>query len=72
VGRTGGDIATGHGSVWVRGKETLLSVIDPRTNEVVARYGPPAGSGAVRATPEGIWVSAHDVNALWLVSPRPR
>lgn len=67
----GGDIATGHGLVWVRGKKTLLSVIDPRSNAVVARYGPPAGSGAVRAAAEGVWVSAHDVNTLWLLPGKP-
>lgn len=68
---TGGDIATGHGLVWVRGKKALLSAIDPRSNAVVARYGPPAGSGATRAAAEGVWVSAHDVNTLWLLPGKP-
>jgi YVTN family beta-propeller protein len=68
---TGGDIATGHGFVWVRANRVLLSVIDVRTNAVVARYGPRAGSGAVRAAADGVWVSAHDVNLLWLLPPTP-
>jgi YVTN family beta-propeller protein len=68
---TGGDITVGHGLVWVRGKKTLLSAIDPRSNTVVARFGPSAGSGAVRAAPEGVWVSAHDVNTLWLLPVQP-
>jgi DNA-binding beta-propeller fold protein YncE len=48
----GGDIAVGAGRVWVRATRTLLSVIDPRRNRVVARYGPPRGSGALRANEE--------------------
>lgn len=68
---TGGDIATGHGRVWVRANKVLLSVLDARTNALVARYGPPTGSGAVRAAAAGVWVSAHDVNLLWLLPPTP-
>lgn len=70
VAGDGGDVATGHGRVWVRAGKVLLSVVDPGTNAVVARYGPPAGSGAVRATAGGVWVSAHDVNTLWLIPGR--
>src|SRR5207249_7950181 len=43
----GGDIAAGEGAVWVRGDKVLLVVIDPKTDKVVRRYGPPQGSGAV-------------------------
>jgi hypothetical protein len=39
--------------------------IDPMTNEVVARHGPPAGSGSVADDEEAAWISAHDVNAVW-------
>lgn len=68
---SGGDIDAGAGRVWVRAKKVLLSEIDPATNEVVATYGPPAGSGAVRAAKNAIWVTAHDINVLWAL-PLPQ
>lgn len=69
----GGDIATGGGYVWVRATTTLLSVIDPQTNQVIRTYGPPAGSGAVRATATDVWVTAHDVGLVWVLPiDRPR
>jgi DNA-binding beta-propeller fold protein YncE len=65
----GGDIATGAGKVWIRGNLTafLLSV-DPGSNSVDKQYGPISGSGAVRVTKNNIiWVSAHDINTVWLI-----
>ena len=64
---TGGDIATGAGRVWVRAKPVLLSAIDPSTNVVVERFGPPAGSGAVRVAGRHVWVTAHDTNTVWVL-----
>ncbi len=66
----GGDIAAGEGAVWVRGDKTLLVVIDPKTNRVSKRFGPPQGSGAVRAGDGKVWVSAHDTNKLWSLDPK--
>ncbi len=66
---TGGDIATGAGRVWVRASKILLQVIDPRQNTVVERYGPPAGSGAVRANGRHVWVTAHDIHTVWVLPP---
>jgi YVTN family beta-propeller protein len=66
----GGDIAAGEGAVWVRASKVLLSVIDPKTNQVVKRFGPAQGSGAVRAGNGRVWVSAHDVNKVWCLDPR--
>jgi virginiamycin B lyase len=66
---TGGDIATGAGRVWVRATRTALSVIDPATNHVIARYGPPCGSGAVRANERVVWVTAHDIQTVWVLKP---
>jgi streptogramin lyase len=66
----GGDIATGGGRVWVRGTKVLLAEIDPATNTVVAIYGPPAGSGAVRVADDLVWVSAHDDPTVWVL-PTP-
>jgi YVTN family beta-propeller protein len=67
----GGDIDAREGAVWVRASTVLLSVIDPATNHVVHRFGPPQGSGAVRAGGGAVWVSAHDVNRIWRLDPRP-
>jgi virginiamycin B lyase len=69
VAGAGGDIAAGEGGVWVRGTKVLLVVIDPKTNRVVKRFGPPMGSGAVRAGNGKVWVSAHDVNKVWGLNP---
>jgi YVTN family beta-propeller protein len=69
VAGPGGDIAAGEGAVWVRGTRVLLAIIDPKTNRVVKRFGPPVGSGAVRAGNGTVWVSAHDVNKVWALKP---
>jgi YVTN family beta-propeller protein len=67
---SGGDIATGAGRVWVRAKPILLLTIDPKRNIVVERFGPPAGSGAVRANEHNVWVTAHDIHTVWVLPPR--
>lgn len=61
----GGDIAVGGGSVWVRIEQDLVVRIDPATNTVTDRYGPPSGSGSVAADDTAVWVSAHDTSSLW-------
>ena len=66
----GGDIAAGGGKVWVRARTVLLSVIDPRENRVVQRYGPQSGSGAVRADDTRVWVTAHDTDEVWVLPTR--
>lgn len=65
---TGGDIAAGGGYVWVRSaKERLLQTIDPSTDKVKSIYVPVAGSGAVRVSSHHVWITAHDVNKLWIM-----
>lgn len=64
---TGGDIATGGGLVWVRAKSWLLQTINPVTNGIQSIYGPPSGSGAVRVTDHYAWISAHDINTIWVL-----
>ena len=64
---SGGDIATGRGRVWVRGKSILLATIDPATNRVVEVFGPPAGSGAVRVAGDLVWLTAHDIQTVWVL-----
>jgi virginiamycin B lyase len=65
----GGDIATGRNRVWVRATKILLSAIDPQTNQVTERFGPPVGSGAVRVAEKLVWVSAHDIQTIWVLEP---
>lgn len=67
----GGDITVGGGRVWVRTWLELVVGIDPATNEVVERYGPTSGSGSVAADDSGLWVSAHDVEAVWRLPLAP-
>ena len=66
----GGDIAAGGGRVWVRAGLVLLQAIDPSTNRVVDRYGPPAGSGAVRVANGFVWVTAHDRQTVWVLAAK--
>jgi virginiamycin B lyase len=61
----GGDLTAGGGWVWARGTDTLLTQIDPRTNTVVRRFGPPSGSGAAIVAFGAVWISAHDVSTVW-------
>ena len=65
---SGGDIATGAGRVWVRAsKGRLLQAINPMSNVVETIYTPVSGSGAVRITKHFIWVTAHDINTIWIL-----
>jgi hypothetical protein len=61
----GGDIAVGGGSVWVRTEQDLVVGIDPATNSIEHRYGPPSGSGSVAVDDTAAWVTAHDTSSLW-------
>ncbi|KRA81176.1 hypothetical protein [Altererythrobacter sp. Root672] len=68
-----GDIDVGGGAVWLRTTEDqTFAVIDPQSMEILARAGKPAGSGALRYTPSGIWTTAHDHQTLswWTGSPK--
>lgn len=60
-----GDIDTGGGKVWLRTTDDqVFAVIDARSMRVTGRHGKPAGSGALRYTPHGVWTSAHDEHTL--------
>ena len=61
-----GDIAVGGGYVWARISESLFAQIDPTTDTVVARYGPPSeGSGGIDADDQAVWVSDFLGQTLW-------
>jgi streptogramin lyase len=64
---SGGDLAVGGGFVWARVTSSLVAQIDPVTNTVVARFGEPEGSGSVAADDEAVWISAHDVDAVYRI-----
>lgn len=66
-----GDIDTGGGKVWLRttAGQTFV-VVDPQSLAIRARVGEPAGSGALRYTPRGVWTTAHDQHTLsWWKKP---
>ena len=61
-----GDVAAGGGYVWARLSESLFAKIDPTTDTVVARYGPPSeGSGGIDADDQAVWVSDYLAQTLW-------
>jgi YVTN family beta-propeller protein len=65
---TGGDISSGKGLVWVRGKNgRMLQTISRETNQVERIFGPLNGSGGVRVAGGLVWVTAHDINKVWVV-----
>ena len=63
----GGDIAASDRSVWVRVSDALAAKIDPQTNQVIDRLGPPEGSGSVAIGVDSVWITAHDVTSMWRV-----
>jgi len=68
---SGGDIAVGEGSVWLRDTDQMVARIDPSTDRVVELLGPPRGSGSVAAGNGNLWVSAHDTLTIYRVPLRP-
>lgn len=67
-----GDIDTGAGKVWLRTTgDQVFVVLDAPSAAILARMGKPAGSGALRYTPSGIWTTAHDVHTIswWSATP---
>lgn len=68
-----GDIDVGGGKVWLRTTEDQTFVtIDPQSLAILTRAGKPAGSGALRYTPRGVWTTAHDVKTMSLWSATPK
>jgi virginiamycin B lyase len=63
----GGDIAIGGNRIWVRGAEVLLGALDPATDEITHVFGPASGSGAVRVAEDLVWVTAHDIQTIWVM-----
>jgi virginiamycin B lyase len=62
----GGDIAVGGGYVWARISDVLVAQIDPATDTVVGRYGPPpTSSGGVDADDQALWVSDYEDQTVW-------
>jgi virginiamycin B lyase len=61
-----GGALTAHGRwLWARGSEKLLTRLDERSGQVVERYGPAVGDGAVVVGFGALWVSAPGIRTLW-------
>ena len=65
---TGGQIATGEGSVWVSAPGMPLARIDPRTNHVVQQFNG-EGGGAILVAQGAIWIAATP-KAIWRLDPK--
>ncbi|WP_410210178.1 hypothetical protein [Aquirhabdus sp.] len=65
----GGDLTTGGGQVWVRTTGVLLMAIDPHSLAITKTYGPSAGvgSGGVMVAGNQVWVTAHDIDRVWVI-----
>jgi hypothetical protein len=62
---SGGDLAASANWLWARGSERLLVRVDPRSRQVVERYGPDAGNGSVVVGFGAVWISAPGRGTLW-------
>jgi streptogramin lyase len=69
-GVSGGDLTVGGGFVWFRGREALVTQVDPESGRVVRRIGTGEGSGSAGAGAGQLWISAHDVARLYRVPVR--
>jgi len=70
IGRGGGEVAAGHGAVWVccgpetrEGQGSLLRV-SPASNRVVARISVPGRPGTLTVGPRGVWVLDYSGSLL--------
>jgi hypothetical protein len=45
----------------------MLQSIDQLTGKIKKIYTPLNGSGAVRVAGNFVWVTAHDVNTVWVL-----
>jgi streptogramin lyase len=66
----GGDIFADADRVWVRTTNLLLIEIDAQTNQILREihHTRPAGSGAVMRCGQHIWVTAHDIDKVWILA----
>jgi virginiamycin B lyase len=62
---SGGAIAAQGRWLGARGAERLLARVDQRDGQVVERYGPKAGDGAVAVGFGAVWISAPEIDTLW-------
>lgn len=65
----GGDIFATSQRVWVRTTHILLIEIDAMTGKILREihHHTEAGSGAIMQCGERLWISAHDIEALWVI-----
>ena len=65
---TGGQIATGEGSIWVSAPGLPLVRIDPRTNHVVQQFSG-EGGGTILVAQGAIWITATP-KTIWRLDPK--
>ena len=65
----GGDIFASGQRLWVRTTHLLLIEIDINTNQIVRQiqHRETAGSGAVMKCDDQLWITAHDIETVWLL-----
>lgn len=65
----GGDIHASHGKIWIRSTHIPLIEIDEHSGEIlrVFQYGQAAGSGAICSCDHRLWITAHDIDKLWII-----
>ncbi|TCM59862.1 hypothetical protein EC844_1388 [Acinetobacter calcoaceticus] len=65
----GGDIFASHAKIWVRSTEIFLIEIDAYTGTIlqIIQHDQAAGSGAVYACSNKLWITAHDIETLWIM-----
>lgn len=65
----GGDIFASHTRVWVRTSLILLIEIDANSGQIIRtfQHTEAAGSGAIIQCNTQLWMTAHDINKLWII-----
>ena len=65
----GGDIFASGQRLWVRTTHLLLIEIDISNNQIVRQiqHNETAGSGAVMQCHDHLWITAHDIETVWLL-----
>ena len=66
---SGGDIATGEGSVWVTSFGFPISRIDPASNKVVQQFVGEGGD-ALRVGAGSVWLSNLKAGVVWRLDPK--
>lgn len=66
----GGDIFANQDRVWVRTTHLLLIEIDAHSHQIIRQiqHTEVTGSGAVMQCKDQLWITAHDIDTVWLLN----